>query len=166
MARNCPNCSSAMQVETIHGIGVDVCLDCGGLWFDSDELRVLFAQPADVLDELQHLNQTSVSHSKGGVSKMLCPDCEVLLDEYHYMYNSPLIIKSCSHCGGFFVTEGELAQMREWREMSHSPLTHTEQAAALMAEAVAEHENFLHRQRIFRDFFKVLRIHQPGFFGM
>ena len=165
MARNCPNCMSVMRVETIHGIGVDVCLECGGLWFDSDELRVLFAQAPHAIDEIEHLNQTSVGQTKGGVSKMLCPECKVLLDEYHYMYSSPLVIKSCPRCGGFFVTEGELSQMRAWREMSHSPLTGKEKAAALMAEGVAEHEGFMHRQRILRDFFKVLRIHQPGFFG-
>jgi Zn-finger nucleic acid-binding protein len=154
-----------MSVQTIHGIALDICPECGGIWFQTGVLKTILSEPPQVLSQLEHLNEKQVVHDNQGPSRLFCPDCRVLLEQYHYMYNSPLLIHACTHCGGLFVSAGELSQMRQWRELSHQPVSPKEQAAALLAEATAEHEMEMYRQRNLADFFKVLRIHEPGWFG-
>tara|TARA_B100001142_G_C13982128_1_gene519237 strand:- start:88 stop:411 length:324 start_codon:yes stop_codon:yes gene_type:complete len=37
----CPGCGSIMDMESVGGIEIDVCLQCNGVWLDSDELERL-----------------------------------------------------------------------------------------------------------------------------
>ncbi|MGC9444614.1 MAG: zf-TFIIB domain-containing protein [Candidatus Methanospirareceae archaeon] len=39
----CPACGWLMDIETAEDVDVDVCLNCGGVWLDSDELEKLRA---------------------------------------------------------------------------------------------------------------------------
>jgi len=154
-----------MNGETIHGVALDVCSGCGGIWFDSDELRALLASEPDALQELEPKNAPPVEQSHQGPSTLLCPNCAVTLDEYHYMYNSPVILHACRQCGGFWVAAGDIAQMEAWREKMHQPLSPQEQVAVDFAEATAIHQReMLHLQNM-ADFFGVLRRYQPGWIG-
>ena len=38
---NCPVCSVPLIVVERHGIELDYCVECKGLWFDAGELRLL-----------------------------------------------------------------------------------------------------------------------------
>lgn len=40
-ALNCPVCTSAMQETTKHGVSIDVCTRCRGVWLDRGELEKL-----------------------------------------------------------------------------------------------------------------------------
>ena len=35
----CPGCGSIMDMESVGGVEIDVCLQCNGVWLDSDELE-------------------------------------------------------------------------------------------------------------------------------
>ena len=37
----CPGCGSIMDMESVSGVEIDVCLQCNGVWLDSDELEQL-----------------------------------------------------------------------------------------------------------------------------
>ena len=37
----CPKCGGALQTELFHGVQVDRCPDCHGLWLDHDEVDTL-----------------------------------------------------------------------------------------------------------------------------
>jgi len=37
----CPKCGASLQPETFHGVTVDRCPDCHGLWFDAGEVEVI-----------------------------------------------------------------------------------------------------------------------------
>ena len=37
----CPGCGSIMDMESVGGVEIDVCLQCNGVWLDSDELEQL-----------------------------------------------------------------------------------------------------------------------------
>lgn len=37
----CPKCGADLTIEDYHGIEVDRCLDCHGIWFDSGEAKLL-----------------------------------------------------------------------------------------------------------------------------
>lgn len=39
----CPDCAVTLTAETVNGVQVDRCPDCGGVWLDSGEFEVLAA---------------------------------------------------------------------------------------------------------------------------
>jgi len=41
MARECPKCGVEMEKKESHGVLVDKCPDCKGIWFDRSEFRKL-----------------------------------------------------------------------------------------------------------------------------
>jgi hypothetical protein len=43
----CPKCGAALAEETYHGIKVDRCGECQGVWFDAGEIESLIDQPED-----------------------------------------------------------------------------------------------------------------------
>ncbi|MEN9575575.1 MAG: hypothetical protein RL514_3430 [Verrucomicrobiota bacterium] len=42
-ARLCPGCHSQLAVRWLHGIEIDVCQKCQGIWLDAGELRQIIA---------------------------------------------------------------------------------------------------------------------------
>ena len=40
----CPKCGGTLQGEAFHGVQVDRCPDCQGIWFDSGEIDVLLKE--------------------------------------------------------------------------------------------------------------------------
>lgn len=41
----CPKCGGDLATETYHGIQVDRCKDCHGVWFDAGEVESLMDKP-------------------------------------------------------------------------------------------------------------------------
>jgi NADH pyrophosphatase NudC (nudix superfamily) len=39
----CPKCGQNLAETEFHGIKVDLCGSCGGMWFDKGEFEILFA---------------------------------------------------------------------------------------------------------------------------
>ena len=37
----CPKCGGVLQVEVYHGVEIDRCSDCHGIWFDAGEAELL-----------------------------------------------------------------------------------------------------------------------------
>ncbi len=48
----CPGCGSIMDMESIGGVEIDVCLQCNGVWLDSDELEQLKELDSDDIEKL------------------------------------------------------------------------------------------------------------------
>ena len=48
----CPGCGSIMDMESVGGVEIDVCLQCNGVWLDSDELEKLKELDADDIEKL------------------------------------------------------------------------------------------------------------------
>ena len=48
----CPSCGSIMDMESISNIEIDVCLQCNGVWLDSDELEQLKSLKSKDIDKL------------------------------------------------------------------------------------------------------------------
>ncbi|MBS1703800.1 MAG: zf-TFIIB domain-containing protein [Armatimonadetes bacterium] len=165
MSRKCPNCLSEMTVKSVDGFNLSVCPECGGTWFEADELRKILAAKPESIHDLDHLTTEHVSQTKQGQSRMLCPDCEIRLVQYHYMYNSPIILDTCEKCGGFWVASGEIEKMWEWREKSHQPISAKEEAGILLGEAAVAHDKEMAHSSSLSNFFGLLRVNEPGWFG-
>jgi Zn-finger nucleic acid-binding protein len=155
-----------MEVETIHGVSLDVCPNCGGIWFEGDELRSLMNSGPLSQDDLGHLGAADVSLSAQGRSTMLCPNDQSGLESYHYMYNSPIVLHTCPTCGGFWVAAGEVAKMETWRAQANTPLTEAQKSAEILAGAQIEHDNEMRKYQNYARFFGVLQRVQPGWLGL
>ena len=162
----CPNCSATMRTALVDGSNVDACDNCGGTWFDGGELRLLVEKDPLELDKLDSLAHIPVDHQRIANSRLLCPIDDVLLDKYHYMYTSPVIVHACHHCEGCFIAEGDLARMQIWREQAERPMTPQEEAGVALGTMAAAHQKEMFRLQNTHDFFTVLKRYTPGWFGL
>ena len=164
MARNCPDCKEPMTTEKYRNVELDLCGECAGIWFDAEELRRLLAADPLAIAALEEkvLPHVTQKHVRQGI--LLCPSCEGLLHVYHYEYNSPIEMESCADCGGFWVQEGELLKIQQWRDAHHHATTE-EEHKLIVAQATIEHENALHRLTNLHWLLGILRQHHPLWIG-
>jgi len=162
MPRVCPNCSHTMLPEVFHGLILDVCPNCAGIWFDSGELRKLLTIDPLALIELEEEAVPTCEQCARGGSRLLCPDDNVRLDEYHYLYHSPVVLHTCSKCSGFWVADGDLLKMRQWLDQEHKAPTAKQQAAIGVGLLAGEAEGVEEKQRRISGFFNALRRNVPG----
>ena len=97
-----------MQEQTRHGVTVDWCSNCGGMWFDVEEIQKYLnargtraGQPVPKEDELRA--------SRTGQPEM-CTCCEE-----RQLYHGTLrgfSYQRCSWCGGVFLPATELANLQ------------------------------------------------------
>ena len=165
MDRNCPNCATHMVVETAHGVHIDVCPNCAGIWLSPEELHALVTCDPQVIVDIEHTLHVEIGQKHAGGSHLLCPVDQVLMDQYHYLYNSPILIHTCGKCGGLFINAEELPLMRQWFESCHKPESKKEELSIAMATDIAEHEAFMMRQMHLRGLFNTLHSYRPGWFG-
>ena len=154
-----------MKQETLYGVSLDVCPNCGGTWFQADELRMLLHCPPDALKELEAETVPHVEQVKSTPSAMRCPDDGGVLDNYHYMYSTPVILHTCANCGGFWIGAGEVAKIDMLHQQSHGPMTEKEKGALYMAEAITDHEKEMSRLRGLKGLFTSLDRYMPGWYG-
>lgn len=160
MTRTCPDCRYPMVTERHHDTDLDVCRNCAGIWFDADELRRLIASDPVSLIALEEKLTPRITQQKIKPAVSACPSCASLLHIYHYQYDSPVELNACLDCGGFWVQEGELEKMQQWRSQHAQPDARETQGIAL-AHAEMEHDRALARLEGIRRFFGFLQQHQP-----
>jgi len=170
MSRLCPDCKEPMRQETYHGVTIDACPRCAGMWFDEGELgRVMSTDPIALIElEDEHIPQVQ-AHARENPERR-CPDCGRLLDRYRYMYNSPIDLDTCGTCSGFWVDDAELRKIQDWLDDARHPIGADAQRRAeletAIAEFAAEHEQTMFRLNSLRGLFTLLH-RQPyaGFRG-
>ncbi len=104
----CPICRSDLNPIDFMGVKLDVCTQCAGIWFDEGELRLLSRESPDSMRKLEamYVPELEIVNAPTGLKK--CPRCQVALDTYRYLYDSPVKIDSCPKCNGVFVEDEEL----------------------------------------------------------
>ncbi len=168
MARNCPECREALNPERFHGVDLDVCTECAGLWFDPSELRKLItADPIAALSLDDHI----VREIKHGpvpphpIQPLQCPDCAVPLTPFHYEYNSPVLMNACQDCGGFWMLEQELHKLQDWLDYErHAPDAAQEAERIKLAEVEIEHDRVMRRQAAIGHLFRLMQVRVPHWF--
>ena len=63
----CPSCGSIMDMESIDGIEIDVCLQCNGVWLDSDELEKLKELESKNIEQLSPEKLAELYDAKSAV---------------------------------------------------------------------------------------------------
>jgi Zn-finger nucleic acid-binding protein len=101
---HCPRDKAMMQKQT-HGEAVlDVCVKCGGQYFDSGEMFASFGIKADP-------SYWDRSETGGTVkpSTLHCPQCEAFMLAQDVKYEDKHVeIDRCGHCGGIWLDKGEV----------------------------------------------------------
>jgi Zn-finger nucleic acid-binding protein len=116
----CPVCGTGLLPREFHDEVVAKCPECGGMWFDSEEL--LRAQ--------QHLDSSIVWPERlAGYAdtlevkrdrSMVCPRDEVALVSIHYG-PSAVVVDVCPNCSGIWFDHGEFEKVaRDLQEASVS----------------------------------------------
>jgi hypothetical protein len=63
----CPKCGGSLGAEAFHGIQIDRCPDCHGMWFDAGEIDlILKEEDAGVLRKIMSDVRTSLSKLRPG----------------------------------------------------------------------------------------------------
>jgi Zn-finger nucleic acid-binding protein len=107
----CPNCESELAPARRHGVDVDACPSCKGLWLSAQELDQLEDEAFDLGDK-----EKGTLVFAAEPSTRLCPQCGQALQGFQYrLYDLPLEFCAAGH--GYFLDAGEddrvLALMRE-----------------------------------------------------
>jgi len=109
----CPACGNTLVATKVGEITVDVCKNgCGGLWFDSHELKYVDEKHEAVGEALLNTKKKPdviVDFSK----ERFCPRCDNVVMMKHFMsVKHEVEVDECAKCGGFWLDAGELGQIR------------------------------------------------------
>ncbi len=111
---NCPACHKEMKKIFIpsEGINVDICLDgCGGIFFDNREFKK-FDEKAEKIDEILEAIEGKDFEKVDESLPRTCPVCGSKMVKNYSSANRTIQIDECYSCGGKFLDNGELQQIR------------------------------------------------------
>ena len=107
----CPKDGTVLQPVEIHGVQLDKCHTCNGIWCDKGEIGRLKALHEEGLEAgvEERYGNPAVTTEKV-TAYMLCPRCGKRLHRYHYTYARPVRVDRCenSDCYGIWLDQGEL----------------------------------------------------------
>lgn len=109
----CPACNRNMRQMTVNDITVDICENgCGGIWFDNFELMKVDEKHESAGEPLLDIaRDPSVMIDPSKVR--LCPKCDGQKMIKHFRsVKGEIEIDDCPACGGVFLDQGELGEIR------------------------------------------------------
>ncbi|MEA3557666.1 MAG: zf-TFIIB domain-containing protein [Candidatus Thermoplasmatota archaeon] len=110
-SKKCPRCDVNLHIVERNGEKLDICTECGGVWFDPSELDFFIGEQSPV--ELLILITDSL---KGEGLK--CPECgkRMLSKEVYDVY-----VDFCEDCKGIWMDKGETAKVWSRDNMMKHP---------------------------------------------
>lgn len=156
----CPRCNGSLITNSSEAVDFEVCGDCGGIWLDADELRVLAGKARSEAENCNDDNSNGLSDlpsdeagngdetPSGDVGAMKCPKCtDSSLKAFVYAMDSGIELDRCHKCSGLWLDKNELEQIAAYMIKSDNcPM-----AQAFMARK--KEEGFLSR---YSEFFSSL----------
>ncbi len=110
----CPRCQQTLTTKTINDVNtsieVDSCPDCGGLWFDKDELTQIDTIIEPTLVEIRHLPNKSEQFER-----LHCPACNNAprLEKMIHPRDRKVVMDYCPYCKGIWLDKGELEAIQK-----------------------------------------------------
>ena len=126
----CPDDGSELAVKTHHGVAVEQCPSCRGMWLGPEELDALEDEGFDLGDR-----EKGTLVFAAEPSTRACPECNATLMGFQYrLYDLPLEFCPAGH--GYWLDAGEddrvLKLMRgEEKRLKHAEKAETRWAAHL-----------------------------------
>jgi Zn-finger nucleic acid-binding protein len=129
----CPRDKTTLEPFDLHGISVDRCPECAGLWLDCAELDEL----EDAVFDADEFKGTLVFSDQ--TTSLLCPICQKPLRAFKYRLND-LVLEHCPELHGFWLDADEEHRIHELLQERSKDL-------AAKAEAERDWANTLRRLR-------------------
>jgi len=114
----CPVCQTMLSPSFYAGQTIDLCKQCGGVWFDSEELSPVVKTVA----EQENISHLSVKETLNRAAPKplyveqdkLCPRCNISTSLFNYSYDSNIFLNRCPSCRGIWADRGELRQLARY----------------------------------------------------
>lgn len=120
---------------------MNVCSNCGGLWFGPQELTKVVADGVAALDELMGFEPVE-SHDVRPLSRYMCPVCSIPLHRNQLAGEPEILINTCYGCGGVFLEASVLAKLDDiYKKLGGTPaptMSPEVQAAAAELDQLTE----------------------------
>jgi len=108
--RVCPVCGKPLLQRCVARLYVDGCNDCGGVWFDQNELTTLARSDPEAMKILDAQFRNPLHKPAGRAGTRRCPVCSVGLQQE--LRNAPGIkVDGCRRCKGIWLDDGELTAL-------------------------------------------------------
>jgi len=105
---DCPKChQSPLRNERWEDVDLDRCLTCGGLFLDPGELEGMLTSFSGGWADGHHYTDLS---NQQDMQLGQCPRCSTTMTPW--LSPRAVRIDRCGGCGGLFLDQGELAEMR------------------------------------------------------
>lgn len=100
----CPACKNTLREQVAGDMTVDVCDNCGGIWFDASELERVSARGDTTLQAFGHVPTGNVKLTE----TRICPRCDPqILARKWFSELKEVEIDECSICNGIWLDAGE-----------------------------------------------------------
>lgn len=102
----CPSCKEPLVILELHGVEIDHCFNCGGVWLDAGELEEIV--PREKLGFLK-----AVEDAKKLREPILrCPVCRKKMTKVYWSVCNNIILDRCAKPdGGLWFDKDELAEL-------------------------------------------------------
>lgn len=102
-----------LEQSIFHGVEVDYCPQCLGIWFEEDELRLAKDEKDENLKWLDFDLWEDYKKLKVSRGIRLCPSCRLPLYEVYYG-DSGVIVDICNVCKGIWLDRGEFKKITDY----------------------------------------------------
>lgn len=117
--RACPSCKVTMATGKLGPIALDLCLTCGGVWFDCGELSQVISAGPHILRRLcSKVPPGAPEPSRRKLDLLKCPVCYAGMSGIEYASMAGVCVDSCSFCEGIWANHGALERLAEALEGS------------------------------------------------
>lgn len=103
---HCPSCGTSLEHSLFHGVTVDSCTTCDGMWFDPDELRTALHRATSPAP--------AGRKSEFNATPLPCPKCQTEMPVVDYAYHSGIVINRCNRCLGVWLSRGQFDQISQY----------------------------------------------------
>lgn len=154
----CPKDQHNLKSASLKGIQIDECPQCGGIWFDRDELRKAKDKTDDDLRWLDfELFDEDADKYNPQPSSKKCPKDQTNMASLEYM-DSKVIIEKCDTCRGIWLDKKEFEKIIKYLEtkvVSEPASEYRKLVLRELREILTGPEDPISE---IRDFFAVLRL--------
>ena len=100
----CPVCKEPMIILELHGVEIDYCPSCSGIWLDAGELELLFEEKEE-REKVVSSFQLDTEHPE---KPYRCPICRSKMDKVYVGEKKEMLIDKCPDNDGLWFDKGEL----------------------------------------------------------
>ena len=116
---NCPVCKKELKGISCEGQEIDLCLKCGGVWFDNGELlnvvKSLISKNEVTSQTIQEAYGSKIiSRDEFDQIQRKCPRCNIHMKIVNYCYDSNIFLDQCESCQGVWCDKGEIKAVAKY----------------------------------------------------